>query len=397
MAEVIDPIVSDLLRDLRALTGRRFVYEDLWCGMVPFDGELTELQTGPPVPFAELTWRERADVLREFIPWDHYAKQGLDSRDQEAMRNNVMDGKPSQKWLEDTSFVDPSLRVQRRQEMIQETFELSREIGYHHFLAENFDRPDPVLVRLGPEERKAFLRQWWDAARERMYESYCEQVAGLSNEELARNREAYRQEVQANQAEGVLHDTSEAALERLDVFGVALEQKALTPAQKELAASFQQASASEADQKHGTGMVHFRGFDCEVEQRAYANGRMALVLVDVRDREDVAVATVNLPEAPLKAGEVFIKDYSENEGMLAALEKAGIVKATGETVRSGFVEMPVATVLSPIHRRGRQDDLTNSRTNESGASSGESAKDVYQDILRAAASRSGGQDRDMER
>jgi len=239
MAEVIDPIVSELLRDLRALTSRQFVYEDLWCGMVPFDGKLSELQTGPPIAFAELTWREQADVLDSFISWSHYQERGLGWRDQRAIEKNVRDGKPTQKWLENTSFLDPSLRAQRRQELIEDTFEASREIGYQHFLAENFNRPDPELVRLGPEEREAFLRKWWDGARERMYESYLEQVAGLSNEELARNREAYRQEVQARQADGVMRATGEAALERLEVFGEASERQALTPAQKALAAGFQ--------------------------------------------------------------------------------------------------------------------------------------------------------------
>lgn len=160
---------------------------------------------GPPVLFAELTWREQADVLRSFIPWDHYSGQGLDGRDQNAIRNNVMDGKPARKWLEGTSFLDPSLRAQRREELIQETFELSQEIGYAHFLAENFDRPDPSLVRLNPEERETFLRQWWDGARERMYASYLEQVAGLSNEELARNREAYKGAMTVGEAASVAY------------------------------------------------------------------------------------------------------------------------------------------------------------------------------------------------
>jgi hypothetical protein len=191
MAKVIDPIVHELLREIRELTSRQFVYEDYWCGMVPFDGELTELQTGPPVPFAELGRRDKADVL-EFISWDHYQEKGLDWLDQNAIESNVIEGKPPQKWLEGTSFLDPALLAERREELIRETFELSREIGYAHFRAENFDRPDSALVRLNPQEREAFLRQWWDGARERMYESYREQVAGLSNEELDRNRAEYK-------------------------------------------------------------------------------------------------------------------------------------------------------------------------------------------------------------
>ncbi len=78
-----------------------------------------------------------------------------------------------------------------REELIRETFELSREIGYRHFLAENFDRPDPVLVKLNPEERTAFLRDWWDGARDRMYEGYRKQVAGYSVSDLLDMRADY--------------------------------------------------------------------------------------------------------------------------------------------------------------------------------------------------------------
>jgi hypothetical protein len=53
----VEAVERQLLREIQKLTGRQFVYEDGWCGMVPFDGKLTELQTGPPLQFAELTWR----------------------------------------------------------------------------------------------------------------------------------------------------------------------------------------------------------------------------------------------------------------------------------------------------------------------------------------------------
>lgn len=113
--------------------------------------------------------------------------------------------------------------------------------------------------------------------------------------------------------------------------------------------------------------MHFRDFTCELHWKTYPDGCPALYLVDVNTRETVAVATADLPDVPLKPGEVFIKDHSENRGMLAALENAGIAKATGETVRSGFVEVPVAKVLSPTHRRDRQDDRDKARVNENGA------------------------------
>jgi len=97
--------------------------------------------------------------------------------------------------------------------------------------------------------------------------------------------------------------------------------------------------------------VRFREWECKVERLKYSNGRTALVLIDARNQEEVAVATINLPDQPLEPGQVFIKDYSENAGMLAALEQAGIVKATGETIQAGIAQIPKASLLSPEQER----------------------------------------------
>lgn len=91
-----------LLRDIKELISRKFVHEDGWGGMVPFGGELTELQTGPPVPFAELTWREQADVLREFIHWERYPERAWD--DEYRIQENIDAGKRPELWLEGTSL-----------------------------------------------------------------------------------------------------------------------------------------------------------------------------------------------------------------------------------------------------------------------------------------------------
>ena len=98
----VEAVERRLLRDIQELTSRQFVYEDLWCGMVPFDGKLTELQTGPPVAFAELSWREQADVLREFIHWDRYPERAWN--DEYTIRDNIAAGKRPEKWLEGTSL-----------------------------------------------------------------------------------------------------------------------------------------------------------------------------------------------------------------------------------------------------------------------------------------------------
>lgn len=103
--------------------------------------------------------------------------------------------------------------------------------------------------------------------------------------------------------------------------------------------------------------VRFKHWDCVVEKTRYGNGRPALVLNDARNGEQIAVATVNLPDVPVGRNEVFIKDYSDNEGMLAVLEAAGVVKSTAESVRSGYVTVPRAELLPPYRERSRLDEM----------------------------------------
>ena len=76
----------------------------------------------------------------------------------------------------------------------------------------------------------------------------------------------------------------------------------------------------------------------------YGNGRVKLRLRDRDDGEPVATATINVPEEPLAENEVIIKDYSENDGMLAALLDAGVVEPTGRVCVSGMVQAPICTL-----------------------------------------------------
>jgi hypothetical protein len=92
--------------------------------------------------------------------------------------------------------------------------------------------------------------------------------------------------------------------------------------------------------------VKFRHWTCDVALARYANnGRAAIKLNDAKTGDLVAVATVNLDQFPLAPDEVFIKDWSENEGIKDALVKAGIVASTGERVPTGFVEADVCKLL----------------------------------------------------
>lgn len=92
-------------------------------------------------------------------------------------------------------------------------------------------------------------------------------------------------------------------------------------------------------------MTH-NGTACDVYVERYTEGdRLAIQLIERETGEPWATATTNLPDDPLGPDEVFVKDYSENEGMLAALVAAGLVEPTGRSVRTGFVTVPVAKIL----------------------------------------------------
>ena len=94
--------------------------------------------------------------------------------------------------------------------------------------------------------------------------------------------------------------------------------------------------------------VTVRGTECRVEFHKYANGRVALELIDVDTDERYATATINLPDVALEAGEVAIKDYSENAGVLVALVKAGVVAPPCRNIPSGFVKAPICRLLVPV-------------------------------------------------
>lgn len=82
-----------------------------------------------------------------------------------------------------------------------------------------------------------------------------------------------------------------------------------------------------------TMKVKFSQWNCETWWSTYrANGDLALVLVPdhpqdvpLHSRETVAVASVCIAERPVGRDYVWVKDYSENEGMHQALVAAGVI------------------------------------------------------------------------
>jgi hypothetical protein len=106
--------------------------------------------------------------------------------------------------------------------------------------------------------------------------------------------------------------------------------------------------------------VQFKEWTCSIVKRQYDNGRVALQLVD--DEGPVATATVNLPDAELGKNEVCVKDWSENQGMLEVLTAAGVVKQTGKTIRSGFVEVPICELQPPFREPTHAEGVVQTRS-----------------------------------
>ena len=92
-------------------------------------------------------------------------------------------------------------------------------------------------------------------------------------------------------------------------------------------------------------IIRFMQWDCIVIKANYGNERIALELIDANDSEPVARATTNLVNENLKEDEVFIKDYSENEGMLNLLMDKKIVSPPIGFARSGWVQIPKCKLL----------------------------------------------------
>lgn len=88
---------------------------------------------------------------------------------------------------------------------------------------------------------------------------------------------------------------------------------------------------------------YIRDAKVRIEKHSYPNKNLALALVDAIDDAPLATITVNPPDEKggsvrLSFGEVAIKDWGENEGMVRALIEAGIIEEKIVRVyHSGYV------------------------------------------------------------
>ncbi|TRZ50078.1 MAG: hypothetical protein D4S01_07405 [Dehalococcoidia bacterium] len=88
-------------------------------------------------------------------------------------------------------------------------------------------------------------------------------------------------------------------------------------------------------------VVPFLRWACLLVAGRYSNnGRRSIELIDDGDGEPIATATINLVNEYCGPDEVYIKDYSENEGMLDTLVTAGVIEEPMERVQSGFIKAP---------------------------------------------------------
>lgn len=90
---------------------------------------------------------------------------------------------------------------------------------------------------------------------------------------------------------------------------------------------------------------HLGKHNVNITTGRYPNGRLAVQLTEGSDL--YATISVNLPEVPLLPGEFLVKTYSENEGLLEQLLRAGAIEFTGRTLNASLGLTPVCCLPAP--------------------------------------------------
>jgi hypothetical protein len=78
--------------------------------------------------------------------------------------------------------------------------------------------------------------------------------------------------------------------------------------------------------------------DAQLYVGHYHDGSLALVLKEAGEVLCKATVCMSASDAIPERGHVFVKDWGENEGVLAALQDAGVIGPSLHTVASGYVE-----------------------------------------------------------
>lgn len=99
--------------------------------------------------------------------------------------------------------------------------------------------------------------------------------------------------------------------------------------------------------------INFIGYDCNLVFGKYgSNNQNYIQLVDANDGEAVCTASVALPlqwcidnDCVQGDDEVFIKDYSENTGILEALVSAGVISVIKPIRLNDYVEVAKCKII----------------------------------------------------
>ncbi|TXJ29032.1 MAG: hypothetical protein E6Q24_04970 [Chitinophagaceae bacterium] len=90
----------------------------------------------------------------------------------------------------------------------------------------------------------------------------------------------------------------------------------------------------------------YKRYKVRIQLGKYPNCRLALEL-RTKNSEPVCVATVNIPGEALLPGEIIIKNWGENEGILKWLQSQGIISAPKRkfSIGAGFTYAYVVDLL----------------------------------------------------
>lgn len=89
----------------------------------------------------------------------------------------------------------------------------------------------------------------------------------------------------------------------------------------------------------------YKGLSLNLYKTTYPNGRIALRLF-TEEGEPYMTATINITDGTVQDKDhTFIKDYSENAGILQALEEQKIVERTGHVFRTNYTVLHLVKVL----------------------------------------------------
>jgi hypothetical protein len=106
MTEPDQETIRQMLDNVEAVTKSRF-YEDP--DPIASPVEMFLVRDGRPgEPFAGLSAREKVQVLGDYTNWSGFQERGVTFEQMDQVFLNVINGKPRERWLEDTGLSMPT-------------------------------------------------------------------------------------------------------------------------------------------------------------------------------------------------------------------------------------------------------------------------------------------------